>query len=113
MARGDQVLTEYGEVLAEYEDHDGWSADARAAKALGGLGLGELPPDRPVATLSGGQRARLALALVLVRAPEILLLDEPTNHLDDDALAYLEGALRERTGVLVTASPDRPRTTFR
>ena len=107
MARGDDVLTEYGEVLAEYEDHDGWSADARAAKALGGLGLGDLPPDRPVATLSGGQLARLALALVLVRAPEILLLDEPTNHLDDEALAYLEGAVREHRGVLVAASHDR------
>jgi macrolide transport system ATP-binding/permease protein len=107
MARGEDVLTEYGEVLAEYEDHDGWSADARAAKALSGLALGDLPPDRPVATLSGGQLARLALALVLVRAPEILLLDEPTNHLDDDALAYLEGAVREHRGVLVAASHDR------
>jgi macrolide transport system ATP-binding/permease protein len=107
MAGGEDVLTEYGEVLAEYEDHGGWSADARAAKALGGLGLGDLPPDRPVATLSGGQRARLVLALVLVRAPEILLLDEPTNHLDDDALAYLEGASCEHPGVLVAASHDR------
>jgi len=107
MARGEDVLTEYGEVLAAYEDHDGWSADSRAAKALGGLGLGDLPPDRPVATLSSGQLARLALALVLVRAPEILLLDEPTNHLDDDALAYLEGAVREHRGVLVAASHDR------
>jgi macrolide transport system ATP-binding/permease protein len=107
MAAGEDVLHEYGEVLAEYEDHDGWSADARAAKALAGLGLGDLPDNRPVAALSGGQHARLALALVLVRAPEILLLDEPTNHLDDDALAYLESALRERRGVLVTASHDR------
>jgi macrolide transport system ATP-binding/permease protein len=107
LAAGRDVLAEYGEVLAEYEDHDGWSADARAAKALAGLGLADVPLERPVDTLSGGQRARLALALVLVRAPEILLLDEPTNQLDDDALGYLEGALRERSGVLVTASHDR------
>ena len=79
----------------------------RAAKALGGLGLSDLPPDRPVPTLSGGQLARLALALVLVRAPEILLLDEPTNHLDDHALTYLEAAVREHRGVLVAASHDR------
>lgn len=107
MGSGEDVLEEYGEVLARYEEQDGWSADARAAQALAGMGLGNLRMDRPVATLSGGQRARLALALALVRAPGILLLDEPTNHLDDDALAYLEGELRRRRGVLVAVSHDR------
>jgi macrolide transport system ATP-binding/permease protein len=108
MSSGDQaVLIEYGDVLAAYEDRDGWSADARAAKALAGLGLGDLAIERTVDTLSGGQRARLALALALVRAPEILLLDEPTNHLDDDALGFLESALLERRGITVAASHDR------
>src|SRR5690606_3057622 len=90
-----------------YEARDGWSADARAAKALAGLGLGHLPMERPVGSLSGGERARVALALALVEAPDILLLDEPTNHLDDDACAFLEGELRARSGVLVAASHDR------
>jgi macrolide transport system ATP-binding/permease protein len=108
MAGGDEAaIDEYGEVLAAYEDRDGWSADARAAKALAGLGLGGLDVDRSVATLSGGQRSRLALALALIRSPEILLLDEPTNHLDDDALGYLESELRQRRGITVAASHDR------
>jgi macrolide transport system ATP-binding/permease protein len=108
MAAGDEpALGEYGDLLAAYEARDGWSADARAAKALAGLGLGAIDPERPVTALSGGQRARLALALVLVRAPDVLLLDEPTNHLDDDALGYLEGELREHRSVLVAVSHDR------
>ena len=108
MADGDEtVLEEYGELLAEFEHRDGWAAEARAARALAGLGLAEIAVERRIGALSGGQQARLALALALVRAPDILLLDEPTNHLDDDALDYLEAALRERHGVLVTASHDR------
>ncbi len=108
LADGDQsVLDHYGDVLAEYERRDGWSADARAARAIAGLGLADIPGTRPVDTLSGGQRSRLALALAVVRAPDILVLDEPTNHLDDDALAFLEVALTEHRGCILTASHDR------
>ncbi|MPY86156.1 MAG: ATP-binding cassette domain-containing protein, partial [Actinophytocola sp.] len=108
MSHGDEgAIAPYGEALASYEDRDGWSADARAAKAVAGLGLGELSLGRRVDTLSGGQRARLALALALIRSPEILLLDEPTNHLDDEAIAYLETELRDRRGLTVAATHDR------
>ena len=108
LASGDQsVLDDYGEALGEYELREGWSADARAARAIAGLGLADVPATRGVDTLSGGQRSRLALALALVRAPDLLLLDEPTNHLDDAALGFLESALREHRGAVLTASHDR------
>jgi hypothetical protein len=74
---------------------------------LAGLGLGALPRERTVASLSGGQRGRIALAALLVRRPTALLLDEPTNHLDDDAAAFLEEQLRGLPGVVVVASHDR------
>jgi macrolide transport system ATP-binding/permease protein len=108
MSGGDEAaLAEYGDCLAEFERRDGWSSGARASRTLAGLGLGKIASSRPVATLSGGQRARLALALALTRSPDVLLFDEPTNHLDDDALGFLEGMLREHRGVVVAASHDR------
>ncbi|WP_069387959.1 ATP-binding cassette domain-containing protein, partial [Cellulosimicrobium cellulans] len=82
--------------------------DARAARTLAGLGLDvEGVADRPVGSLSGGQRTRLGLAALLVRQPGALLLDEPTNHLDDDAAEFLAAALRALPGAVVLASHDR------
>ncbi|MFD0592506.1 ATP-binding cassette domain-containing protein [Catellatospora coxensis] len=74
---------------------------------LAGLGLGGIPHERPLGSLSGGQRGRLALAALLARRPSALLLDEPTNHLDDAAAAFLEEQLRGLPGVVVVASHDR------
>lgn len=108
MADGDEgALEPYGEVLDAYERRDGWSADARAARAIAGLGLGDVAEDRLLATLSGGQRSRLALALALVVSADLMLLDEPTNHLDDAAVSYLERALAEQHGAVVVVSHDR------
>ncbi|NUR85619.1 MAG: ABC-F family ATP-binding cassette domain-containing protein, partial [Nonomuraea sp.] len=80
---------------------------ARVEVALHGLGLPGLDRDRPVSTLSGGERARLALAATLAAAPELLLLDEPTNDLDDEAVAWLEQHLREHRGTVVAITHDR------
>lgn len=102
-----ELLAAYGEWLERAQDHDAWDADRRAELVLAGLGLAALPHGRRLAEISGGQRARLALAAMLVRRPAALLLDEPTNHLDDDAAVFLEGQLRGLPGVVVLASHDR------
>jgi macrolide transport system ATP-binding/permease protein len=101
------LLGEYGERLDRAQEHAAWDADRRAEIVLTGLGLGQIPHDRTLASLSGGQRGRLALAALLARRPAALLLDEPTNHLDDDAAAFLEEQLRNLPGVVVVASHDR------
>ncbi|MFG2601847.1 ribosomal protection-like ABC-F family protein [Streptomyces sp. NPDC048462] len=101
------LLAEYGNLLAEFEDRGGYEADARADTALHGLGLPGLDRDRPVDTLSGGERSRLALAATLAAAPELLLLDEPTNDLDDQAVDWLEKRLQDHRGTIVVITHDR------
>ncbi|MGN5636857.1 ribosomal protection-like ABC-F family protein [Streptomyces sp. AC154] len=102
-----ELLAEYGNLLAEFEDRGGYEADARADTALHGLGLPGLDRDRPVDTLSGGERSRLALAATLAAAPELLLLDEPTNDLDDQAVDWLEKRLQDHRGTIVVITHDR------
>ncbi|MEV4313826.1 ABC-F family ATP-binding cassette domain-containing protein [Actinocrispum sp. NPDC049592] len=100
-------LASYGELLTMFELRDGYSADARVEAAMSALGIGDIGRQRRLGTLSGGQRARLALAGVLSAEPELLLLDEPTNHLDDQALTWLEERLRAHRGTLVVVTHDR------
>src|SRR5690625_7395517 len=74
---------------------------------LTGLGLDGIDRNRLTGSLSGGQRARLALAWLLLRGPDVLLLDEPTNHLDDAATADLVTVLTAWPGPVLMASHDR------
>ncbi|MFJ5827953.1 ribosomal protection-like ABC-F family protein [Streptomyces sp. NPDC093089] len=105
-ATGD--LAGYAELLAGYEARGGADADRRVETTLRRLGeRGPLDRDRPLGTLSGGQRSRLALAGVLAAEPELLLLDEPTNDLDDEAVEWLEERLRTHRGTVVAVSHDR------
>jgi len=96
--------------FSELEDvvlrHDGYSAEARAATILEGLGLPTAVHHDPLSTLSGGFRLRVLLAQVLASAPDILLLDEPTNHLDILSIRWLETFLREFKGTVVVISHD-------
>ncbi|MFF5919301.1 ribosomal protection-like ABC-F family protein [Streptomyces flavochromogenes] len=101
-------LAGYAELLAAYEARGGAGADRRVETTLRRLGEpGPLDRARPLGTLSGGQRSRLALAAVLAAEPELLLLDEPTNDLDDEAVAWLEERLRAHRGTVVAVSHDR------
>ncbi|WP_369070604.1 ABC-F family ATP-binding cassette domain-containing protein [Kineococcus terrestris] len=101
------AATAYAAAVEDAERAGVWDADARAATTLAALGLGAVPGDRPTGQLSGGQRARLSLAWLLLRAPDVLLLDEPTNHLDDTATAHLRDVLLTWPGPVLLASHDR------
>lgn len=101
------ALDEYGRLLDWAQAHDLWDADRRAKLVCAGLGLSGVDDDRPVGSLSGGQRSRLALAALLIRQPETLLLDEPTNHLDDEAMTFLQRHLTSLSGVVMLSSHDR------
>lgn len=100
-----------GEKIAELHqrlsDIEGYSAKARAAALLDGLGFMQSDLTRAVSDFSGGWRVRLNLARALMCRSDLLLLDEPTNHLDLDAVIWLEGWLRDYRGTLLLISHDR------
>jgi ATP-binding cassette subfamily F protein 3 len=96
-----------GELHARLSEIGGYSARARAAELLHGLGFSTADLARPVSDFSGGWRVRLNLGRALMCRSDLLLLDEPTNHLDLDAVIWLEGWLKDYRGTLVLISHDR------
>jgi ATP-binding cassette, subfamily F, member 3 len=103
----DAALEEFGEVLTELERHDFYSAESRATSVLFGLGFTESDLHRDVAEFSGGIRMRIALAKLLLDAPDFMMLDEPTNHLDIEARNWLEDYLCSYQGGIILVSHDR------
>ena len=101
----DKVLEEQGRVQDQIEAANGWDLDSRLELAMDALRLP--PPDADVATLSGGERRRVALCRLLLRSPDLLLLDEPTNHLDAESVAWLERFLKDYPGTVVAVTHDR------
>ncbi len=83
-----------------------YDADARCEQLISGLNIGGVTLDRPVSTLSGGQKTKLALVRLLFQAPELLLLDEPTNFLDVEATGWLMEFLESYKGALLIISHD-------
>ncbi len=95
------------ELFAQIEAVDGYTAPARAARLMAGLGFAEAQMQAPVSTFSGGWRMRLNLAQALMCRSDLLLLDEPTNHLDLDAVLWLQEWLRAYPGTVLLISHDR------
>jgi len=106
-AAHDAALAELGEVLTELERHDFYSAESRATSVLFGLGFKDDDLARDVAEFSGGIRMRIALAKLLLEAPDFMMLDEPTNHLDIEARNWLEDYLYAYQGGIILVSHDR------
>jgi ATP-binding cassette ChvD family protein len=101
----DEHADEFARVQARIEAADAWNLDTQLEYAMDAL---RLPPaESEVATLSGGERRRVALCRLLLRAPDLLLLDEPTNHLDAESVAWLERHLAEYRGTVVAVTHDR------
>jgi ATP-binding cassette ChvD family protein len=101
----EKVLEEQGRVQDRIEAANGWDLDSRLELAMDALRLPH--PDADVATLSGGERRRVALCRLLLRSPDLLLLDEPTNHLDAESVAWLERFLKDYPGTVVAVTHDR------
>jgi len=95
------------EVQTRLADIDAWSAEARAATILRGLGFTSEEQAMPCSAFSGGWRMRVALAAVLFSAPDLLLLDEPTNYLDLEGALWLESYLAKYPHTVLVISHDR------
>ncbi len=106
-ARQHELLQRAGELQTDYEKRGGFDFRARTAEILTGLGFFKEDFEREIGTLSGGWQMRVALARLLLQAPDILLLDEPTNHLDLPALIWFESFIATYPGAVVAVSHDR------
>ena len=101
----DRLIERQGEVQEKLDATDAWDLDARLEMAMDAL---RCPPGNTlVSVLSGGEKRRVALCRLLLRAPDILLLDEPTNHLDAETVAWLEHHLHQYPGTVIAVTHDR------
>jgi len=101
----DETADEFARLQEQIDAADAWNLDTMLDTAMDAL---RLPPsDADVTKLSGGERRRVALCRLLLRAPDLLLLDEPTNHLDAESVAWLETHLRDYKGTIVAITHDR------
>jgi ATP-binding cassette subfamily F protein 3 len=102
-----EVMDRYQKVTEAFEHLDGFSIRARAESILQALGFSALDFERPVETLSGGQKSRVMLAKAILQGQDLLLLDEPTNHLDLPSLRWLEGFIQDADATVAIISHDR------
>lgn len=103
----EKAQNEYSRLVAFFETNDGYLIDVRINTILNGMGFAGIDRTREINSLSGGERTRLALAKLLLEAPDLLILDEPTNHLDLETMMWLESYLQEYKGAILTVSHNR------
>ena len=100
-----ELIARQGELTEAIDHAGGWDIDAKLERAMDALQCPD--PDASVATLSGGERRRVALCRLLLREPDVLLLDEPTNHLDTESIQWLEAHLQQYKGTVIAVTHDR------
>lgn len=103
----ESLMNQYARLTTRFEMENGYAYKSELTGVLKGLGFEEVEYDKPVRTLSGGQKTRVALGKLLLLSPDIILLDEPTNHLDMNAIRWLEGYLSNYKGAVLIVSHDR------
>lgn len=101
------LMKQYADLTHAFEMGDGYAYKSELTGVLKGLGFTEEEFSKSVATLSGGQKTRVALGKLLLQKPDLIILDEPTNHLDMNSIAWLENYLMNYKGAVIIVSHDR------
>ena len=103
----DQLMERYHQTQTHFEQMGGYAWKSEISGVLRGLGFTDDEFEKPVDTLSGGQKTRVALGKLLLQAPDLMLLDEPTNHLDLNSVEWLENYLLNYRGAVLVVAHDR------
>lgn len=103
----ENLIRQFDHAQHRFDRLNGYAYRSELTGVLKGLGFEEADFDKPVSTLSGGQKTRVALAKMLLTAPDLIILDEPTNHLDLNAIHWLEGYLSQYKGAVLIVAHDR------
>lgn len=102
-----RIMSDYDVKQVAFKDSGGYQYESDTRSVLHGMQFFPADYDKPIQSLSGGQKTRLALAKLLLTKPDLLILDEPTNHLDIDTLSWLERYLQGYPGAILIVSHDR------
>ena len=102
-----KLLEDHNSLFEKFEKNNGYSIKSELEGTLKAMGFESEDFDKSISTLSGGQKARVELAYLLLEKPDLILLDEPTNHLDINAIRFLENFIKNYEGSVVVISHDR------